>query len=174
MSVTLDVTAPESFIPVVVGRSRPVWVGNPADHQDTGTPALLVDQDAVLIRAPREFLTGAFDGLTVTISESVVLAVQEIRLIDSARSGTMVSAMLRLASPVDDVESVRFSREDYRRARRHADGDFWSAMRLLGVIPAGWESVRPEVAGRASVAGTCPAVREIRWMDWCTIFWWLC
>ena len=173
MSVTLDVTAPESFTPVVGGRSRPVWVGNPADHPDMGTPALLVDQHAVLIRAPREFLTGAFDGLTVTISESVVLAVQEIRLIDSARSGDMVVAMLRLASPVD-TESVRFSRADYRRARRHADGDFWSAMRILGVVPADWESMRPAVASRVSVAGNCPAVREIRWMDWCTIFWWLC
>jgi hypothetical protein len=147
-------------------------VGNGQHHQDRG--AHLVHENAVLIRAPREFLTHAPHGPTVTISTSTLRSVEEIRLIDSARSGVMVPAMLRLASPWAGFESVRFSRDTYRRARRRADGDFWSAMQVLGVVPHGCDVALPAVDSAVSGDGGCPAVCDVDGFDWCSIFWWLC
>ncbi len=142
-------------------------------------PAVLLAEDAVLIRVPREVLTAqglAFD-VVVESSEGISgpRSVSEVRLITdrlSAHQG-MVVAMIRLSTPTAvDVRSTVNRTEYWNQMRKSPD--FWLTVNRLGLVPGDLARLTPP-AGLAELplSPSFPIVRTAQ-NGWCDIFWWLC
>jgi len=142
-------------------------------------PAVLLAEDAVLIRAPREVLTKPTSDFDVVVesSEGVSgpITVSEVRLIPdrlSAHQGLAV-AMIRLSTPaVVDVRSTVNRAEYWAQMRRSPD--FWLAVNHIDLVPGDLAQLTPPAfVTELPLSPSFPVVRTAR-NSWCDIFWWLC
>jgi len=142
-------------------------------------PGVLLNSDAVLIKAPDDLFTRSSAGLEVVVetadglgSPLPIAEIRQIRLGSAADDGTVI-AMLRLAIP-SDVD-IRSTLDRANWAELSQAEDFWQAAARIELVPGDLDSL-PRPVGLQHVphsAPVLPVITEAK-MSWCDIFWWLC
>ena len=139
-------------------------------------PGVLLNADALLVRAPRATLMDS-TGLRalVDVDDRVVDAqIKQIRLLDvDGHPDDPCTAMLRLVRIPGAPPPARINRDGFSLAMR-VTGDVWEAARSLGLIPDQVAAPPPRPATRTDPRPVPVRIVEINAEDWCDIFWWLC
>jgi hypothetical protein len=142
-------------------------------------PGVLLNSDAVLIKAPGDLLARSSAGPEVVVeaadglgSPLPVAEIKQIRTESRVGDGTVI-AMLRLAVP-SDVEVPSTLDRAYWAELRESE-DFWQAAARIGLVPGDLDTLTPPVGLQRvpHAAPVLPLITEAR-MSWCDIFWWLC
>ena len=137
---------------------------------------VLLNADAMLVRAPRATLMGstALRALVDVDGRVVDAQIKEIRLLDvDGQPDNPCTAMLQLVRIPGAPLPARINRDGFSLALR-VTGDVWEAVRSLGLIPDRQADPPPRPATRTDPRPVPVRIVEVNAEDWCAIFWWLC